>query len=98
MGLGEEGSSPLSRGILEDHSERFAGSGIIPALAGNTATSAAAPPSVADHPRSRGEYSRTIASDLPAPGSSPLSRGIRLRGRPVDRCPGIIPALAGNTG
>ena len=29
-----------------------------------------------DHPRSRGEYSKTMSRDLPEPGSSPLSRGI----------------------
>ena len=48
-------------------------------------------------PRSRGEYAPTTALAAMAGGSSPLSRGILLRGRTPGRRRRIIPALAGNT-
>ena len=51
-----------------------------------------------DHPRSRGEYRRSLRELNLAAGSSPLSRGIRgadALQKPLVR---IIPALAGNTG
>ena len=91
------GSSPLSRGIPIGRWEGSVMSGIIPALAGNTATGASTPHRGADHPRSRGEYTSWRGRMRPRPGSSPLSRGI-LRcsfDRPLQS--GIIPALAGNT-
>ena len=91
------GSSPLSRGIPQKRSYRTAFSGIIPALAGNTAATQPRTSWLPDHPRSRGEYASACAVASSAAGSSPLSRGIRgpPRLRPVPA--GIIPALAGNT-
>ena len=50
------GSSPLSRGILPQLEVIKHGVGIIPALAGNTASWARASNRRQDHPRSRGEY------------------------------------------
>ena len=93
----EEGSSPLSRGIRSRRGSNMLGSGIIPALAGNTPAMTLFSRPSQDHPRSRGEY-RTMVEDVcRGNGSSPLSRGIlQLRdyGRAGER---IIPALAGNT-
>ena len=91
------GSSPLSRGIPGLPVLHPRAAGIIPALAGNTASWFWAWPRKRDHPRSRGEYS-TRTPPTPSPrGSSPLSRGI-LRGSAGNtEPPRIIPALAGNT-
>ena len=50
-----------------------------------------------DHPRSRGEYKRLDCIFIQKVGSSPLSRGIPSQIGQVITCPGIIPALAGNT-
>ena len=56
------GSSPLSRGILGRAHPPLVARGIIPALAGNTASWSRPHASRRDHPRSRGEYptSRTM--------------------------------------
>ena len=51
-----------------------------------------------DHPRSRGEYPDPDSGIPRVVGSSPLSRGIPYRARLGLSAPGIIPALAGNTG
>ena len=71
--------------------------GIIPALAGNTGTKAAAGMLVGDHPRSRGEYDLAGPRIHAGAGSSPLSRGIRRDGVRQPPSRRIIPALAGNT-
>ncbi len=91
------GSSSLSRGIRLFGPARHGPSGIIPALAGNTAQPQDQPPWWSDHPRSRGEY--YIAGPITGidDGSSPLSRGILHRPPRYPRPDGIIPALAGNT-
>ena len=50
-----------------------------------------------DHPRSRGEY---VSGAIPRGmygGSSPLSRGILMKGLLLSLHTRIIPALAGNT-
>ena len=93
----QPGSSPLSRGILGFDPAGPRRRGIIPALAGNTATGATAVMLGGDHPRSRGEYfiARSMTDSLR--GSSPLSRGIRTAGAAVVAAGRIIPALAGNT-
>ena|GEM_PF-248540 len=92
-----EGSSPLSRGILAHNHTDPPVPGIIPALAGNTCSSAASPEQRPDHPRSRGEYNPSILEDWHENGSSPLSRGIPITEDPITVSPRIIPALAGNT-
>ena len=91
------GSSSLSRGIPLVQLLTPQISGIIPALAGNTAVWPGSPRPFRDHPRSRGEYSSATRSAAVVVGSSPLSRGI-LHRRPYHRHRRrIIPALAGNT-
>ena len=91
------GSSPLSRGIPSAWKNTTRAVRIIPALAGNTLSGARGTIHDKDHPRSRGEYARNGAFFAALPGSSPLSRGIRLKKNPYSRRHGIIPALAGNT-
>ena len=71
------GSSPLSRGILNEVLLPLARYRIIPALAGNTGGCAGRRTWRGDHPRSRGEYGWGAGGGQPQPGSSPLSRGIR---------------------
>ena len=91
------GSSPLSRGIPIGRWEGSVMSGIIPALAGNTATGASTPHRGADHPRSRGEYCKPVRQVISWSGSSPLSRGILWAPENHLEQHRIIPALAGNT-
>ena len=96
--LDASGSSPLSRGIPVMTTAAEITTGIIPALAGNTAP----PPNRltwrTDHPRSRGEYTRGTVAYHRSTGSSPLSRGIPPWRRRCWTSRRIIPALAGNTG
>ena len=91
------GSSPLSRGILRHTVGHPASKRIIPALAGNTRQVEWRPSSGTDHPRSRGEYLRSMQSPRGIVGSSPLSRGILRLGLTSRTGLRIIPALAGNT-
>ena len=91
------GSSPLSRGILNDLVVLDDQHGIIPALAGNTKPGTWGMLGIWDHPRSRGEYDRGVGFELLEGGSSPLSRGILLPCRMQCGRGRIIPALAGNT-
>ena len=91
------GSSPLSRGIHSPRRVAPAGGGIIPALAGNTRAPWPGICRSRDHPRSRGEYIGVHRWAPRARGSSPLSRGIRVRLSVWRDRIGIIPALAGNT-
>ena len=68
-----------------------------PAHAGNTHVNAEEAGSLEVHPRSRGEYLLTLHQTDPEPGSSPLTRGIRMfTASRIDRN-GFIPAHAGNT-
>ena len=73
-----QGSSPLSRGIRTMPRKWGSPRGIIPALAGNTASFSAESAAVKDHPRSRGEYKAGNMAENNEAGSSPLSRGILL--------------------
>ena len=95
--LGAEGSSPLSRGILDPWGPNIPLRGIIPALAGNTGCRRRRARSRGDHPRSRGEYAGVTTVVRPHRGSSPLSRGIHHLLAPRAELIRIIPALAGNT-
>ena len=70
---------------------------IIPARAGFTREIAVDSGGGQDHPRSRGVYPPSGASAAPPPGSSPLARGLRDRGRLGGRRDRIIPARAGFT-
>ena len=71
--------------------------GIIPAYAGNTATSAQAGGIGRDHPRVCGEHKNTPAAQSRRAGSSPRMRGTRTQLDCVGVFVGIIPAYAGNT-
>ena len=95
--FGDDGSSPLSRGIQDFGAGSPDVVGIIPALAGNTYVIMHLLLHTSDHPRSRGEYSHSPTRMRTRSGSSPLSRGIHNRTPPVPCRGGIIPALAGNT-
>ena len=75
------GSSPLARGLLPDALNPRDESGIIPARAGFTALVGPGRHGPADHPRSRGVYGDGIVDNVLRPGSSPLARGLRTRGR-----------------
>ena len=95
--VNQKGSSPLSRGIPHHGAGHGRGSGIIPALAGNTPPGLDCGDLVEDHPRSRGEYESVDVERQWPEGSSPLSRGILCCPRVSNLRRGIIPALAGNT-
>ena len=93
--VGDEGSSPLTRGkCLSCSNDRF-DLGLIPAHAGKIGRSPVEEVAGGAHPRSRGEnLTRRLALGSP-PGSSPLTRGkfqvlsaIKINGR-------LIPAHAG---
>ena len=91
------GSSPLARGTLFCVRENLTEVRLIPARAGNTLHRSPRCPSVAAHPRSRGEHHSGIPSTLPVPGSSPLARGTLPLRDSYSKPLRLIPARAGNT-
>ena len=91
------GSSPLTRGKQLIGNVSAGAAGIIPAHAGKTAASGAAPTRAGDHPRSRGENSLGLVTMQPKKGSSPLTRGKHCIDGPAAQGAGIIPAHAGKT-
>ena len=91
------GSSPLARGLQESCCQRSRRSGIIPARAGFTRSSAPPTPAPRDHPRSRGVYMSAHARAAAVTGSSPLARGLLQQQPPMTSQPRIIPARAGFT-
>ena len=91
------GSSPRLRGTLRHRSTRPRQDGIIPALAGNTASQRSWTSTARDHPRACGEHNTSAADVCAISGSSPRLRGTPDRDRPATMGLGIIPALAGNT-
>ena len=91
------GSSPLTRGKLQTAWEGIKTGGLIPAHAGKTRTSWAAWSPPRAHPRSRGENIESEIMPEPGRGSSPLTRGKRVEGRPPGHCRRLIPAHAGKT-
>ena len=96
-GGGDQGSSPLARGLPKVAGSKRWHDGIIPARAGFTLRLAAAALAARDHPRSRGVYPHPPPPRSVPAGSSPLARG--LRSRAPGSCAGrrIIPARAGFT-
>ena len=78
---GQSGSSPLTRGKLEQEGSCAAGERLIPAHAGKTreTTSSACPARA--HPRSRGENLDLQPHPRAPAGSSPLTRGKHQRHR-----------------
>ena len=91
------GSSPLTRGALNDPVGNTMASRIIPAHAGSTPTTRKCSFSFPDHPRSRGEHCDLWLPGDEQPGSSPLTRGARRASRRRGWGLGIIPAHAGST-
>ena len=79
------GSSPLTRGKPADRPDRPPRAGLIPAHAGKTEIPSAQRRVSRAHPRSRGENDASLAAGYSARGSSPLTRGKRRRGRPLQR-------------
>ena len=92
-----QGSSPLTRGALEEAAGAARLAGLIPAHAGSTLRWAAPRPWVTAHPRSRGEHPSSHANHSPAVGSSPLTRGAHGINSAARVGGGLIPAHAGST-
>ena len=92
------GSSPHTRGALVPEGGDAADRRIIPAYAGSTPTSMPSMTWVQDHPRIRGEHEKARRSPRRRWGSSPHTRGARLRQARPRRAARIIPAYAGSTG
>ena len=93
----EKGSSPHTRGARQSAEWGQQKARIIPAYAGSTARSPCTYPSMADHPRIRGEHLDVQDRLSPMAGSSPHTRGARRLRSVRDRRAGIIPAYAGST-
>ena len=91
------GSSPLTRGKRSARAFQFGRPRLIPAHAGKTRRDAGLAVSNWAHPRSRGENTPPPSCRRSPRGSSPLTRGKRLR-RGTDHCARrLIPAHAGKT-
>ena len=91
------GSSPHTRGALFRFLDADFHRGIIPAYAGSTPASRRTSVRWRDHPRIRGEHGQGREEVLFALGSSPHTRGARLRRQCCHPGVGIIPAYAGST-
>ena len=91
------GSSPLTRGkpLRENHHQPLLR--LIPAHAGKTALRSRLGVSAQAHPRSRGENQTPLTTGSNHPGSSPLTRGKRLRRSSAPTTGRLIPAHAGKT-
>ena len=91
------GSSPLTRGKLNNRDVFPYNLGLIPAHAGKTSRRACRSPQTWAHPRSRGENLLLVLPSGSIQGSSPLTRGKRVAPPGPLRGPGLIPAHAGKT-
>ena len=85
------------RGTQQCESSCSSHTGIIPAYAGNTATSSWRPLQWRDHPRVCGEHRHASNTPVRQTGSSPRMRGTPYTCVSVSGNAGIIPAYAGNT-
>ena len=94
---GQQGSSPLARGLPELAGPPPGAGWIIPARAGFTPPGPGRVEGRGDHPRSRGVYTIDMNEELARAGSSPLARGLRDEREQPRPLPGIIPARAGFT-
>ena len=92
-----QGSSPLTRGIRMECLLFIVGLRFIPAHAGNTSLGLRHFLSAKVHPRSRGEYRKSLNLKDRFLGSSPLTRGIPVRLERKQSVRRFIPAHAGNT-
>ena len=91
------GSSPHTRGARIGDAAPLDSNGIIPAYAGSTIRAKAYDPNRSDHPRIRGEHARAADAIARAIGSSPHTRGARVRVSTSFARWWIIPAYAGST-
>ena len=91
------GSSPPTRGALTARAAQVARDRIIPAYAGSTGDSDVLVWADSDHPRLRGEHEEEMFLTREEAGSSPPTRGARIRDVPVHLLDRIIPAYAGST-
>ena len=94
---GGSGSSPLTRGKLEQLHPGLVTARLIPAHAGKTTYRAGVQLTARAHPRSRGENHIVQQVRLIDVGSSPLTRGKRAHFSAGRRGSGLIPAHAGKT-
>ena len=92
-----KGSSPHTRGALVMVTHTFYYIRIIPAYAGSTAHAWKRVCARGDHPRIRGEHTRSHAQRGWGGGSSPHTRGARRPGGENPLRARIIPAYAGST-
>ena len=92
------GSSPLARGLPLGGVVDRVRDRIIPARAGFTSPPGTCGPGGTDHPRSRGVYEMNESASSSQLGSSPLARGLHVRGTRPRILIRIIPARAGFTG
>ena len=97
-GMGNRGSSPLTRGKPEVKAAEDVRRRLIPAHAGKTNPSRNPSGNPRAHPRSRGENVRPFADVAAFAGSSPLTRGKPTILITVSVFIGLIPAHAGKTG
>ena len=95
--LWARGSSPHTRGALRNVAHNTPLGRIIPAYAGSTSALRSSIMALADHPRIRGEHQRPQVIDHGFGGSSPHTRGARLRPLKDFAPRPIIPAYAGST-
>ena len=74
-----EGSSPHTRGAPRRQAVRVEKGGIIPAYAGSTRARRGPRTGRADHPRIRGEHLSQPPAEVTSIGSSPHTRGARVK-------------------
>ena len=91
------GSSPRTRGTLDDAIAEADRLRFIPADAGNTGSTTWNDPARPVHPRGRGEHTTFNVLGGSLGGSSPRTRGTRAHPRHRPRQHRFIPADAGNT-
>ena len=91
------GSPPLARGVRGEWWNWFCTNRITPACAGSTGLQLPAAVQIQDHPRLRGEYTRSGAKEIPKVGSPPLARGVQECMLEFCVSPRITPACAGST-
>ena len=97
LGAKFSGSSPLTRGKQRRCLRVSPGERLIPAHAGKTAPYGPAHSRGSAHPRSRGENASSSNGSISGSGSSPLTRGKRIRDHHLQGRSGLIPAHAGKT-
>ena len=95
--VGTTGSSPLTRGTQRKNNIGRAFNRFIPAYAGNSGMRRSTVLSSSVHPRLRGELYSRLTFMIGCRGSSPLTRGTRLRLESEARRLRFIPAYAGNS-